>query len=261
MRRKRGIGGTLLIALVFAGFQVFKYYSNKSVNPVTGKTEYVSLTPKQEIAMGLASRDKLAAQFGGLYPDKGWQQKIDEIGMRIVRNSDARRAPYQFDFHVLNDPRTVNAFALPGGQIFITTALLQNLKTEDQIAGVLGHEIGHVIERHSAERMAKSDFYRGLGNAAVIATGDYNTSAVAQQVINSSLMANGRKDEYESDDLGVKYMMQAGYNPEEMIAVMEVLKRASGGGNQPEFASTHPHPENRKEQILNSIRKYKSAGL
>lgn len=261
MRRKRGIGGTLFIALLFAGFQVIKYYSNRSVNPVTGKTEYVSLTPKQEIAMGLASRDKLATQFGGLYPDRSWQEKIDEIGFKIVRNSDAHRSPYRFDFHILNDPRTINAFALPGGQVFITTALLQSLKTEDQIAGVLGHEIGHVIERHSAERMAKSDFYRGLGNAAVIATGDYNTSAVAQQVIQTSLMANGRKDEYESDDLGVKYMMQAGYNPKEMIAVMEVLKKASGGSNRPEFSSTHPHPENRKEQILSSIQKYKSAGL
>lgn len=258
---RRRVGGTLLIALAIAAFSLIRYCSNQSVNPVTGKKEFVSITPEQEIALGLQSREQLAQQFGGLYPDQEVQNTIDRIGMDIVNSSDAARSPYQFEFHVLNDPRTVNAFALPGGQIFITTALLQQLETEDQVAGVLGHEIGHVIERHSAERMAESQLFQGLGSAAVIATGDVTTQQVAQQVINTTLMSHGRQDELESDDLGVKYMMQTGYQPEEMIVVMDVLKRASGGGSRPEFMSTHPDPDNRKEQIEASIQKYRSAGI
>lgn len=259
MRKRSGL--TILIAVGIAIFSLIKYCSNKSVNPVTGKTEYVSLTPEEEIALGLQSRQQLAQQFGGLHPDEQAQNTIDRIGNKIVQNSDARRAPYKFEFHLLSDSRTVNAFALPGGQIFITTALLQRLETEDQVAGVLGHEVGHVIERHSAERMAESDLFGGLGNAAVILTGDYNTQQVVGQVINTTLMAHGREDELESDDLGVKYMMQSGYNPEEMIVVMDVLEKASGGSSQPEFMSTHPNPGNRKEQIRESIQKYRSAGL
>ena len=259
MRRRSGL--TILLAVGIALFSVIKYCSNKSVNPVTGKTEYVSLTPEEEVALGLQSREQLAQQFGGLHPDQNVQQTIDRIGAQIVRNSDASRAPYQFEFHVLNDPQTVNAFALPGGQIFITTALLSRLETEDQVAGVLGHEVGHVIERHSAERMAESDFFSGLGNAAVILTGDYNTQQVVGQVINTTLMAHGRDDELESDDIGVKYMMQSGFNPEEMIVVMDVLEQASGGSSQPEFMSTHPNPGNRRDQIRASIEKYRSAGI
>lgn len=260
MRRSRG-GITLLLALGIAAFSLIKYCSNKSVNPVTGKTEYVSLTPEEEIALGLQSREQLAQQFGGLYPDKEVQATIDRIGTNIVMNSDANRAPYKFEFHVLNDPKTVNAFALPGGQIFITTALLSRLTTEDQVAGVLGHEVGHVIERHSAERMAESNLFSGLGNAAVILTGDYTTQQVVGQVINTTLMAHGRDDELESDDLGVKYMMQSGYNPEQMIIVMDVLEKASGGSSRPEFMSTHPNPGNRREEIRESIKKYEMAGL
>ena len=258
---RRRIGLTAIIALAIVGFSVIKYCSNKSVNPVTGKTEYVSLTPEEEVALGLESRAQLAQQFGGLYPDEEVQQTIDKIGARIVANSDAARAPYKFEFHVLNDPKTVNAFALPGGQIFITTALLSRLKSEDQIAGVLGHEVGHVIERHSAERMAESSLFQGLGSAALILTGDASTQQIVGQVINTTLMAHGRDDELESDDLGVKYMLQSGYNPEDMIVVMDVLEKASGGSQQPEFMSTHPNPGNRREQIRQSIEKYTSAGI
>jgi len=258
--RRRGIGGTLIIALAFVAFALVKRCNSRTINPVTGTVEYVSMTPEQEVQMGLASRGQLAQQFGGLYPDEQTQNLINQIGNDIVSNSDAARSPYTFEFHVLNDPQTVNAFALPGGQVFITTALLNQLKSQDQIAGVLGHEIGHVIERHSAERIADSEFFGMLGNAAVIATGDASTQQVASAVINSSLMANGRKDELESDELGVKYMIQSGYEPTEMIAVMDVLKKASGGSSRPEFMSTHPDPENRKGHIMDAIEKYRGLG-
>ncbi len=255
--RRRNVGMSLILALGLALFSLLKYCSQRTVNPITGDVEYISMSPQQEIAMGLNSREQLAQEFGGYYPDKSTQDYVGQVGNRIVQMSDAARSPYQFQFHVLADQQTVNAFALPGGQIFITVALLSALEVEDELAGVLGHEIGHVIERHSAERIAESQLYQGLGGAAVIATGDVNTQQAAAMVIGSTLMAHGRKDELQADDLGVKYMMQAGYNPYAMIQVMEVLKNASGGGSQPEFMSTHPNPGHREEEIEQSIAKYK----
>src|SRR5690606_16323390 len=171
------------------------------------------------------------------------------------------KSGYPFDFHVLADQRTVNAFALPGGQIFITEALLSRLENLDQLAGVLGHEVGHVIARHSAQQMAKQELSQGIAGAAGVAGGDANSAYYAQVVANMVNMKYGREDELESDDLGVRFMMESGYNPEALIGVMDILEAASGGSNVPEFQSTHPAPENRREKIRAAIQKYRAQGL
>ncbi len=150
-------------------------------------------------------------------------------------------------------PETINAFALPGGQIFITYALFSQLN-EAQLAGVLGHEIGHVIGRHSAERIAESEFWQTLSTGASVG-GDMGD--LVGGIGQNTLLTNGRGDELESDDLGVLFMVQSGYDPYEMIKVMEILKTASGPNRVPEFQSTHPDPENRIEKIKESIAKYK----
>jgi beta-barrel assembly-enhancing protease len=254
--------GTLIIALVMAGFALFRYYSNRQLNEFTGEHQVVALTVEQEIALGLQSAPQMAAQHGGLHPDPDAQALIDRVGQKLVDNSVARKTGYNWDFHLLADPNVVNAFALPGGQCFITAALAERLQTEDQLAGVLGHEIGHVVARHSAERIAKQQLGQDLTGAAVIATGDYNTAQAAQMINNLVSMKFGRDQELQSDDLGVRFMMEAGYDPREMIGVMKILKEASGGGQrQPEFFSTHPDPENRAEKIMESIEKYKAMGV
>lgn len=102
------------------------------------------------------------------------QAVVDTIGNRIVQASELQKTGYQFDFHLLADDKTVNAFALPGGQIFVTMGLLKLLQTEGELAGVLGHEIGHVVARHSAEHMAKAKLTEGLSGAAVMAAYDPN---------------------------------------------------------------------------------------
>ncbi|MCL4149191.1 UNVERIFIED_CONTAM: hypothetical protein GTU68_031950, partial [Idotea baltica] len=119
----------------------------------------------------------------------------------------------------------------------------------DQLAGVLGHEIGHVVARHSAERIAKSGLIEGLTGAAVIASGDYGTSQMAQLIGQTINMKYGREQELQSDELGVRFMCRAGYNPEALEEVMAILAEASGGQGPPEFQSTHPSPENRVERI------------
>jgi len=258
-RRKRSMGGGLIIALVIAGFYVCKYYSNSQFNEITGETQHVSLTEEQEVALGLQSLPAMVQQHGGLHPDRDGQRLVKQIGQRIVQNSDARNTPYQYDFHLLADPRVVNAFALPGGQVFITAALFNRLENEDQLAGVFGHEIGHVVARHGAERIAKQELTQGLTGAAVVASGDYSTAQAAQMIGNLINMKYGRDQELQSDDLGVRFMVQAGYDPEALIGVMRILAEAAGGGQRaPEWQSTHPDPENRVERIQEAIQKYRN---
>src|SRR4029079_15694392 len=134
---------------------------------------------------------------------------------RLLAKSAASQTPYQFQFHVLNDPETINAFALPGGQVFITEGLLKRLKTDGQLAGVLGHEMGHVVVRHGAEHIAKQQLTEGLTGAGVVAFYDPNNpnSAYAAQfamlVGQLVTLKYGRDDELESDRLGVRFMSEA----------------------------------------------------
>jgi len=247
----------LLIGLAIALFAVIKYCSSAETNPYTGKKQHITLSEEQEVAIGLQSTPQMKLQFGGLYPNNNYQEFLDQVGQKLVNNSIAKETGYHYDFHLLADPNTINAFALPGGQIFITYALFSKLQNEDQLAGVVGHEIGHVVGRHSADRMSKQGLTEGLLNGVAVAI-DPNTAQGAAAIASIINMKYGREDELESDDLGIRFMINAGYNPEEMIGVMEILKTASGGNQVPEFQSTHPDPENRIQKIKESIKKYKS---
>ncbi len=259
--RSIGRGGLkirLLIGLALAGWAVLSYFGSSEYNEITGENQRVAMSPDQEIALGLQSAPQMAQQHGGLHPDSRAQQHIDDIGARLVKRSAARDTGWNWEFHLLRDSDTVNAFALPGGQIFITAALYKRLKTDDQVAGVLGHEIGHVIARHGAEHLAKQQLTQGLTGAATVAGGSQGIGRMAQMVGSMVNMKYGREDELESDKLGVRFMAEAGYNPVALIRVMEILAEASGGASrQPEFFSTHPNPENRIERIKEEIAKYR----
>jgi predicted Zn-dependent protease len=245
----------IVIAVGMAIFALISYFGSTEYNPVTREKQHISLTPKQEIALGLQAAPEMISQFGGMYPDAKAQALVDRVGQRVVTDSSARDTGWQFEFHLLGDPQTVNAFALPGGQVFITAALFQRLQTEGQLAGVLGHEAGHVVARHSAERIAKMNLTEGLTGAVVIASGDYNAGQMAAMIGQLVNMKYGRDDELQSDRLGVRFMAQAGYDPRAMIDVMHVLAEASGGAaRQSEFFSTHPNPENRIAKIQEAIK-------
>jgi beta-barrel assembly-enhancing protease len=252
---------TLIIGLVMAGFTLFKYYANSSTNELTGETQRISMTPEQEIAMGIQSAPQMIAEMGGEVMGTEADALVRAVGQELVAQTSASGTSYKdhFEFHLLNDPQTINAFAMPGGQIFITTALLSRLENKDQLAGVLGHEIGHVVARHSAEKLAQMELAQGLSGAVSVATYDPTNpmgGRIAQSVANMLQLKYGRDQELQSDDLGVRFMIEAGYDPRELVGVMEILKQASGGRNVPEFQSTHPDPENRKEKILEAIEKY-----
>ncbi len=251
--RGRSLGKSrLIVAIIFIGFSLFSYFSSKEYNPVTGENQYISITPKQEIALGLRATPQMIQQYGGMYPSQEYQDIVDRIGNTLIKNSEAGKTPYQYEFHLLNDRRTINAFALPGGQIFITAALFGKLQTEAQLAGVLGHEIGHVVARHSAQQMAKSQLTNGILNGVLVAS-DASSAQAAAYIGKLVNMKYGRDDELESDKLGLRFMAKSGYNPKAMIGVMKILNEASGRGNQPEFFSTHPNPSNRIEEIRKTI--------
>jgi beta-barrel assembly-enhancing protease len=265
MYRRRSMPGTgscsgrMIIAALMAVGSIIMFLSSRQDNPITGETQYVDMTVEQEISMGLQAAPEMADEFGGLDPDSGAQSAVDQLGNTIVESSPAGRSPYQFDFHLLADPETINAFALPGGQVFITRALFDRLTTEGELAGVLGHEIGHVIARHSAEHIAKAKLTEGLTGAAVIATYDPNNprsigaaqlAALIGQMIN---LKYGREDELESDFLGVCFINDAGYDPSELLRVMQVLAESRQGPEPPEFFSTHPNPQNRMQRIQEAI--------
>lgn len=243
----------ILIGLAIVAFAFIQRCSNKEENPYTGRVQNINMTAEQEIAIGLQSAPEIAQQHGGLYPDERLQAYVDRIGNKLVDQSIARETPYQFEFHLLADDQTINAFALPGGQVFITHALFSKLN-EGQLAGVLGHEIGHVIGRHSAERIAETNFWKTISMGASVGA---DAGGIVGSVGQNTLLKNGRGDELESDELGVLLMLQSGYDPEEMIEVMKILHESSGTNRVPEFQSTHPDPENRIEKIREAIEEYR----
>ncbi len=244
-----------IIAGILALVGMFQYFGRTQINPVTGEKQRVALSVDQEIALGIQSAPTMAAKMGGeLAPSSKSAAIVSEVGERLVAESVARKSPYQFQFHLLRDPDTVNAFALPGGQIFITVGLLSRLQNEAQLAGVLGHEIGHVIHRHSAQHMASSDLGTKLVTAVGVAGSDGQNSgrsnqAVAAMVNNMMQLKYGRGDETQSDKFGLEAMQAAGFDPSQMLGVMKILAEVSKGNRQPEWMASHPHPEHRQAQI------------
>jgi predicted Zn-dependent protease len=273
-----GIKGRLLIALAIAAFAFLSYYMKPGdVNETTGEVERVALTEEaEEIQLGLQAAPQMVSQHGGPTRSAGDQDLVDRVGWRLLEalNQDLeeynqqnpganRKNPYlgAFQFTLLADRKTVNAFALPGGKVFITHALYDQLETEGQLAGVLGHEIGHVIMRHGNQRMAKQGLYQGLAGAMGVLGGDGQGAQMGQMVASALSMKYGRDHELESDDWGVKLCGLAGYDPRAMKGVMAILDKATGGGGPPEFMSTHPKPANRVEFIDRAIEKYYPNGV
>ncbi len=257
----------LLLGLVFAVGGLFSYYGNATDNPVTGERQRVGgLTPRQEVMLGLQSRQQMAAQYGGLYQNENLQRYVNSVGDRVVKQSDAGKSPYPFEFHLLKDAQTVNAFALPGGQVFITAALLGRMNSEAQLAAVLGHEVGHVVGRHGAEHLAKQKLGGSLVSAIGVAAsggndGGQGAAMIAQAASQLANLRYGRKDESESDRLGLKFMVEAGYDPRGILEVMQILAKVGGGRQQPEFLRSHPDPGNRAATLQGLMQKIFPNGI
>lgn len=195
-----------------------------AVNPATGERDLILLSESQEAAMGAQEHPKLLKAFGGAYDDAAIAAYVDEIGQRLVAVSEY--ADRQFTFTVVDSP-IVNAFALPGGYVYVTRGLLALAQDEAELAGVLAHEIGHVTARHSAQRVSQS-LLATLGIAVLqAATGSQAAGDVAQLGAAAYLQSYSRGQEFQADSLGVRYLSRAGYDPCAMSSFLTTLSRHS----------------------------------
>lgn len=218
-----------------------------AVNPATGKREFSLVSQDQELKIGRDGHEAIVAEYG-IYDDQEIQAHVQDVGMKLAKASPL--PDLEWHFTVLDDP-VVNAFALPGGYIYITRGILAHLNSDAQLAGVLGHEIGHVTARHTAARITQQQL-AGLGLAAgmIFSSTLRRYGADAQTGLGLLFLKFGRDDENQSDELGISYSTAAGYDPREIPSTYAMLKRVGGqtGERLPGFLSTHPDPGDREER-------------
>lgn len=224
-------------------------------NPTTGRTQVILMSWEEETQLGAQAQPQLVQEMGGAVSRADLRDYVTEVGRKMAATTgrdDPNLANLPWEFTLL-DSDVINAFALPGGKVFMSRGLAQLMTNEAQLAGVLGHEIGHVTARHTNERFSRAAGAQiGLGVLGIAIGGGTDAQTINQlagQATELALLSYNRAQELESDRLGMEYMARVGYNPAAQRDVMEILLKASGGSGQPEFFSTHPHPESRIAQI------------
>ena len=266
---------SILMATVAAGLLASPLAGcSRFTNPATGKSSYLWITPDQERGWGLEVFKEMEKKPGFLPAASPEQARLEGITRRIVTVSDARDWDYQIRVVKTTE---VNAFAAPGGYVFATLGLMKLVGSDDELAGVMAHELGHVAAKHTALRMQKAMIWQnvavGAAAAASMAGKDEATSKQAAQaaagvtsvVGQFVLLANSREDEYQADKLGVDYSFRAGYNPEGLVTFfrrLEKMENKSGGDGSgiPNFLSTHPLTSDRITKAETEIRKVRSGG-
>jgi len=224
--------------------------SGCAVNPATGQRQLMLVSEGQEIAMGQEADPSISAMFG-VYDDADLQRYVARLGDSLAAISERPQLPWTF--RVVDDP-IVNAFALPGGFIYVSRGIMAHFNSEAQLVSVLGHEIGHVTARHSASQMSEQQLAQlGLvAGALVVPDVAAQYGGIAQQALGILFLKFSRDDERQADMLGFRYMTRVGYDPNEMPEVFDMLGRvteAGGGRGLPVWLSTHPDPGDRQQRI------------
>lgn len=253
--------------LFFTGFIAtsLALFSGCSENPVSGKKDFSLISKQQEISMGAQGHKSILRQMKR-YNDPRLQAYVNNIGQQLARQSHRKNIRYTFT--VLEDP-SVNAFALPGGYIYITTGLMAHLNSEGELAGVLGHEIAHVTARHGVKQQSA-----GMAGAILMSVLSKKTDVINKnqmsQMSRALLSGYGRDHELQADRLGAEYLARIGYKPQHMIEVVSVLKaqeefdkfQARREGRQPRayhgVFATHPRNDLRLQQVIAAANKYKT---
>lgn len=248
----RSVLVSLGLILGVSGFSLS--LSGCSTNLATGEKHLNLVSESQEVSMG-KEYDKQVQGSLGLYDNAELERYVQDLGTRIAAKTERANLPWTF--RVVDDP-VVNAFALPGGFIYVTRGILAHVTDEAQLAGILGHEIGHVTAKHSVNSMSNQLLAQlGLGIGMILAPEELQKYGdLASTALNLLFLKFSRDDESQADHLGVRYMARIDKDPGELIDVMNMLERvsrASGGGRIPEWLATHPNPANRAEQIRSEI--------
>jgi predicted Zn-dependent protease len=256
MRRQR-----LLVAAIVLGLAPLPSACSRVVNPATGESELTAMSPEQELQVGREQHPQVLAEFGGEYPDPALQAYVQEVGQELSAVSELPDLP--FTFTLLNS-EMVNAFALPGGYVYVTRGLVALADDEAELAGVLAHEIGHVTARHSAQRYSRGVLAQGGLVLGTIVAGVLGGGAAAEAVgvaggagAKAGLAGYSRDQEFQADDLGVRYLGRAGYDPGAMPSFLEKLERNDALARQlagkhdaaaASWFATHPGTPDRVER-------------
>ncbi len=224
-----------------------------ATNPATGKRQLMLISEGQEAAMGKEADD----QFHGLYgefPDSRVQAYVESVARPLAAVSERPALPWTF--RVVDDPQ-VNAFALPGGYVYVTRGILAHMNSEAELAGVLGHEIGHVTARHSASSQSRQLLGMvGLGVGMILSPTLREGGDALSQAFGLVFLKFGRDQESQADSLGLRYIVRKDYDPKEMLDVFKMLDGVTqaGGNRMPNWLSTHPAPPNRLADISRAIK-------
>lgn len=218
-------------------------------NPATGRQQLSLISEEQEIQIG-RENDQAIVQQLGLYGDENLQRYVQELGARLAARSERPGLPWTF--RVIDDP-VVNAFALPGGFIYVTRGIMAHVENEAQLAGIIGHEIGHVTARHSVSRMSSAQLAQfGLALGSVLSPTVERYAGIAGAGLQLLFLKYSRDDENQADELGVRYMTRQRFDAGQMPSIFTMLDRISreeGGGRVPEWLATHPNPGNRARRL------------
>jgi len=218
--------------------------STCATNPVTGKKELSFISESQEISMGRGYATQVAQEMG-VYQDSAVQSYVSGLGTELAAGTERPKLPWTFT--VMDDPQ-VNAFALPGGYIFITRGIMTHMNSEAELATVVGHEIGHVTARHSVRQMTRQQLAQiGLVAGAIASERIAQNIGAISQGLGVLFLKYGRDDESQADGLGFRYALNDGYDVRHMVDMFQILQRVSASAGQriPEWQSTHPDPGNR----------------
>lgn len=260
--RRRGFNPRFLILIAFAVYGAYYWFSNQSVDPYTGEKVLIdgSITPTQEVAMGLQAYEQILSQERPVDPNSQVARDVNEISRRLIAKvpeveaalaEESGQQPnrvwehFQWEVNVIQSEQA-NAFCLPGGKMAVYTGLLPVAQNADAVAVVMGHEIAHALLRHGAQRMSQQKLGQ-LGQMAGAAGGlDPQQQQMMQAALGYGfLLPYARKHETQADEVGLMLAAAACFDPQEAVPLWERMGQASGGRAPPEFSSTHPSPDTR----------------
>lgn len=231
-----------------------------ATNPVTGKKEISLMSEAQEIEIGQQLDQEVRREMG-IYQDRELQQYVEDIGLRLARNSHRPNLPWQF---AIVDVAAVNAFALPGGYIYLTRGILPYLDNEAELAGVLGHEIGHVTARHAAQAYTRATGASlGLLLGGIFLPQIRPFGQLAETGLGLLFLKYSRGDEIEADRVGAQYAAQTGWDPAavpEFLTTLSRIDEATDRKGVPNWLSTHPQPEDRVQKVQQTVEQLRASG-
>ena len=231
--------------------------SSCAVNPITGEEELMFFSPEEDLALGRKYAPYVEKELGGRIPDESLQNYVNRVGQRIARFCHRPDLAYYF---AAVDTDMANAIAMPGGYVFITRGLLEELKSEAQLAAILGHEVGHIVARDSMAAMSRQIGMTALVAAAHVGDVPSDVGRATMFITSVLTLQYSREDERDADFVGLSYMSQAGYDPNGIVETMQILQDLQTV-RPIEFFSTHPNPENRITYLKERIaRRYTTTG-